>query len=96
MKTPHLRPAALAALTLLAATTQAQSGGSGTINVITKVADSSGDIGHARATTATAVVTGPRRLLRHVHHNPGQGAAARPPVRNPGRAAAKTQGETPS
>ena len=44
----------------------------------------------------TAVVTGTRRLLRHVHHNPGQGAAARPPVRNPGRAAAKTQGEISS
>jgi hypothetical protein len=44
----------------------------------------------------TAVVTGTRRLLRRVHHNPGQGAAARPLLRNPGRAAAKTQGESPS
>ena len=44
----------------------------------------------------TAVVTGTRRLLRRVHHNPGQGAAPRPLLRNPGRAAAKTQGELPS
>lgn len=43
----------------------------------------------------TAVVTGTRRL-RRVRHNFGQGAAARPSPRNPGRAAAKTPGETPS
>lgn len=43
----------------------------------------------------TAVVTGLRRL-RRVGHNFGQGAAARPSRHNPGRAAAKTQGETPS
>lgn len=43
----------------------------------------------------TAVVTGTRRL-RRMHHNFGRRAASWPSRHKPGRAAAKTQGESPS